>query len=149
LTAADRNNLGSGKEDASLSLSASFGIEKLLPPSWGARLPFSYSWSRRTSIPRLKSGSDIVIPDELREQETTRSYSQSFRISEAFNKKTNNWLWNLTLNKFKSSLSYSSSRSKSPTVLESNSETYSASGRRRFQRPSLAMCRRSCHSRVT
>jgi hypothetical protein len=127
LTASDRNNLGSGTEKSSLSLSGSFSVDRLFPPQWGASLPVSYSWSKSESVPRLKSGSDIVISAEDRESETTRSYSESFSISNRFNRKTSNWLWNLTLNKFSSRFSYSSSRAKSPTTPHSESESYTAS----------------------
>jgi hypothetical protein len=126
LTAANRNNLGAGKESASLSISTSFSLDKLLPPQWGARLPVSYSWTRNTSVPRLKSGSDIVITEKDREEETTRSYSTSFRISSKFTRKTNNWLWNLTLNNFGTNFSYSANHSKSPTQPFSENESYTA-----------------------
>ncbi|MBU1469201.1 MAG: cell surface protein SprA [candidate division Zixibacteria bacterium] len=126
LTAADRNNLGAGSEETSLSISTSFNFDKFLPPQWGARIPISYSWSKSVRVPRLKSGSDIVITEKDREAETSRNYSNNFRISSKFAKKTNNWLWNLTLNKINTSFSYSSSNAQSPTQPKSESENYAA-----------------------
>jgi len=126
LTAADRNNLGSGKEQTSIGINATFNFDKLLPPQWGARIPISYGWSKSESVPRLKSGSDIVILEEDRESETTRSYSERFSISEKINRNTKNWLWDLTLNNFDSKFSYTKSRSKSPTQPKSESENYTA-----------------------
>ena len=126
LTASDRNNLGSGTEKTNLRMSTDIRVDKLLPPSWGASIRFGYNWGRNETVPRLRSGSDIVIPDEQREDETTRRYSSSFSFGESFNKKAAGWLWDLTLNKFKSNFSVSSSRSKSPTVPINESENYSA-----------------------
>lgn len=129
LTSADRNNLGSGKEQTTISLSGSINFDKLLPRQWSARMPISYSWSKSETVPRLKSGSDIVITDDEREAQTTRSYSESVSLSQRFNRKTNNWLWNYTLNSFEWRFSASRSRSKSPTVPESKSENYTASAK--------------------
>jgi hypothetical protein len=126
LTASDRNNLGSGAEKTGLRMSTDFRVDKLLPPSWGANIKIGYNWGRTETAPRLKPGSDIVIPDDQREAETTRRYTSGFTFGESFNKKSAGWLWDLTLNKFRSNFSLSSSRSKSPTVPINESETYSA-----------------------
>jgi len=129
LTSADRNNLGSGREQSSLSMSGSFNFDKLLPRGWNARIPISYSWSRNETVPRLKSGSDIVITDDERESETTRSYSESFRVSQRFTRKSKSWMWNYLLNAFTSSFSASRTNSKSPTVIMSESENYTATAK--------------------
>lgn len=129
LTAADRNNLGSGREQTSLSISGSFNFDKFLPRQWGARLPISYSWSKSEVVPRLKSGSDIVITEDQREAETTRNYSQSLTVSQRFNRKTNNWLWNYTLNSFEWRFSASRTSGKSPTVPVTESENYTATAK--------------------
>jgi hypothetical protein len=126
LTASNSSNLGSGKSETSYSYSTKINIHKLLPPSWGASLPFSYSWSERTSVPRLKPGSDIIVPADQEEAQTTRSTNTRFSISQSFRKQGGNLLFSLLLNRLKTSYSYSESDSKSPTVPFSHSETYQA-----------------------
>ncbi len=126
LTASNSSNLGSGKRETSYSYTTKVSVDKLLPPSWGASLPITYNWSRRESTPRLKPGSDIIIPDDQLEEETTRSTSTRFSISQSFRKQGGNLLFGLLLNRLKTSFSFSETQSKSPTVPSSQSESYTA-----------------------
>ncbi|NIP41490.1 MAG: cell surface protein SprA [candidate division Zixibacteria bacterium] len=126
LTASSSSNLGSGSSETSYSYSAKVNIHKILPPSWGASLPFTYSVSERTSVPRLKPGSDIIVPPEQEEAQTTRSTNTRFSISQSFRKQGGNLLFGLLLNRLNTSYSYSESDSKSPTVPFSHSESYQA-----------------------
>jgi hypothetical protein len=99
-------------------------LEKLLPPTWGLRLPVKLSWSKTTSIPRLKTGSDVIIPPDLRESETSEAVARSFSFTESFNKKTQNWLLNLTLNRISTGFTYRDNSSRTPLTPINESRTY-------------------------
>ncbi|RKX23071.1 MAG: cell surface protein SprA [Candidatus Zixiibacteriota bacterium] len=93
-------NLGSGKTEKSMSYGFSLSIDKFLPRSWGAKLPLRYSYSKRTLIPLLRNGTDILLPEEIRQQEQSISTSQSISLSGvSFNHKGKNPLFTLILNR--------------------------------------------------
>lgn len=121
------NNLGSGKTTTLINYGGSLSFHKFLPRSWGANIPISLSHSKTIETPLLRSNSDIVLPEEIREKERSISESNSFRISESFNRKGKNPLFNLLLNRFNTSLSYSCSRRKTVTILDAFGENYSVS----------------------
>jgi cell surface protein SprA len=123
------NNLGSGKSEKTYNLGLNTSLDKFLPRSLGASFPFSISYSKNSSVPRLRSGTDIILPQELREKESTISSSRSFSISESFNRKTRNPLFTVLLNKWKTSYSYNRSQGTSPTVPTSYSENYNIRNR--------------------
>ena len=126
LTSSNTSSLGSGKETVNYTYNTKVNVHKLLPPSWGASIPVSYSWSESVSTPRLKPGSDIIIPENQRDNEASRSVNRRLSISESFRKKGGNLLFGLILNRLKSSFSYSETASRSPTVPSSASESYQA-----------------------
>ncbi|MCP4580021.1 MAG: cell surface protein SprA [candidate division Zixibacteria bacterium] len=132
-TGADFVKLSSPKPEGSLStqqsLSGRFSLDKFVPPSWGLSLPISASWSKNQQLPRLKTGSDIVLPDEMREREKTESKSWSFNAKESFRRNTNNWLFNLTLNRIQTNYTYSKRYNSSPVNPINNSTTYDVSGK--------------------
>ena len=111
------------------SISGRFSLDKFFPPAWGLALPLNLSWSRTLDLPRLKTGSDIIVPPELRESERTENKTWSVSTSERFRKNTKNWLWNLTLNRFESRYVYTKRYGVSPVQPVSNSTTYEASGK--------------------
>ena len=117
---------GSGTNTTSLGLRSGISLEKFIPPSWGFSLPFSFNWSNTLDLPRLKSGSDIVLPKELRKSERTEWTTKSISFSPRFIRETNNWLLKLTLKRLTLSenLSYSRTDSRSPTVPISRTENY-------------------------
>ena len=122
------DNLGSGKTTTSYGVSFSFRGGKLFPRSWGVKIPVSIRYSKSTDVPRLRFNTDIVLPEELQDAESSISESRGFTVSESFNKKTRNPLFTLLLNKFNGKFSYSVSEGRSPKVPESFSESYHASG---------------------
>lgn len=118
------NNLGSGRTSTSISYGSSLNFDKFLPRSWGARIPISLSHSRSTDTPLLRANSDIVLPEEIREAEKTTRESNSFRVSESFNRKGRNPLFNLLLNRLKTSFSYSRTSRKDVNTPYSFGENY-------------------------
>ncbi len=116
------NNLGSGKATRSFSTGINFKLDKFLPKSFGARIPISARYQKNRSTPRLRVNSDIILPEEIRDEESTVSTTTAFSISESFNKKTKNPLFTAFLNKFKTSFSVSRSEGRSPTSPMSISE---------------------------
>ncbi len=119
------NNLGSGVSRQSYNFGISSSFDKFLPRSLGASLPFSFNYSKNTDVPQLRFGTDIILPPELRGQESTINTSKGFSISESFTKKTRNPLFTIFLNKWRSSYSYSRSDGTSPANPISYSESYS------------------------
>ncbi len=126
--AGSNNNLGSGQSNVSESYSLTFQAHKLLPKSFGATLPISAGYSRTESRPLVRTNSDIVLPEEIRELEKTTSETRRFSVSESFNKRTTNPLFTLFLNRQKLSLSYARSDRRSVTQPFSFSENYTVRG---------------------
>lgn len=122
------NSLGSGRSDLSYSFSVSVGGERFFPPSLGLSLPLRFSYAKTITTPLLVTAgnSDIILPEARRIEERTISESRSFSVRESFKKKTRNPLFTVLLNPLSTNLSYSRSKSTSPTVPSSISENYSA-----------------------
>lgn len=121
-------NRGSGVNSTGTSFGTSINLEKFIPPSWGLKLPFSYSWSKNLAAPRLKVGSDIVLPTEQRDQERTESTNESFSFNPSFKKNTKNWITNWTLNRISTRMSYGEQKGRSPATPVSNSSNYQITG---------------------
>jgi cell surface protein SprA len=120
---------GSGSITTSKSMRGSLSFHKFFPPSWGLNLPVSASWANTVSLPRLKPGSDIILPQELRDAERTENTSTTFDIRESMRMKTDNWLIGATLNRLSGSYSTSYSNSRSPSVPKSTQERWTAKGK--------------------
>lgn len=118
-----------GSTSLQQSISGRFSLEKFFPPAWGLALPLNLSWSKILQLPRLKTGSDIIVPPEFRDREKTENRSWSVSTSERFRRNTKNWLWNLTLNRLESRYVYTKRYGISPTIPISNATTYEASGK--------------------
>ena len=103
------NNLGSGEDYTSMSYSTTFNLQKFLPRSWGARLPISVGYSETEQVPLLRTNSDIVLPDSVREAEKSTSRSFKFTAREGFNRKGNDVLFGALLNRQEVSFSYNRS----------------------------------------
>jgi hypothetical protein len=115
---------GTGINQTSIGIRNDINLDKLLPPTWGFKLPLKLSWSKSTSIPRLKTGSDIVIPPDLRDFEATETVTRTLRFSESFSKNTKNWLLNLTLRRITTGFSYQDNSSRSPLKPVDESRNY-------------------------
>ncbi len=128
-TRGSMNNLGSGASRRSYTIGISSSLNKFLPRSLGASLPFSLNYSKNIAVPLLRFGTDIILPQELRGKESAISATKSFSISESFDKKTRNPLFTAFLNKWKTSYSYGSSDGTSPANPVSHTENYSLRNR--------------------
>ena len=107
------NNLGSGTTKNNMQYGLTLNFDKFLPKSWGSHLPISFSQLKSTQIPLLRTNSDIVLAQEVRESEKSTGDNRTFRISESFNKKSKNPLFSILLNRQKVSFSYNRSKSTS------------------------------------
>ncbi len=107
--------VGTGRTETVLSLSGGFKPHKFAPDKWGLNLPVSSNMSRRISVPRLKTGSDISVPDSLREQETTTTKQYSVNITQTLSPRNPNWLVGLTLARLSHSVSAGETEEVSPS----------------------------------
>lgn len=123
------NSLGSGRSELRYQMNLNLQADKFLPPSLGASIPVSFSFSRSETTPLLitAGNSDIRLPDERRDEEKTIQQSRGFSIRESFRKNTKNPLFTILLNKLRTSFDYTRTKGSSPTVPSSLGENYSAS----------------------
>ncbi len=122
------NNLGSGKTATSYSYGLSMKVDRFLPRSWKASIPVTYSYSKSTTTPLLRTNSDIILPDEIRQQEQTVSESRSLSVSESFAYKGKNLLFRILLNRLSSRVSYRRNSTRSVNTPYSFGENTSANG---------------------
>ena len=80
------DNLGSGSTQKNYSAAGSIKLEKFFPRSWEMRMPVNFNWSQSVTEPILRTGTDIVVPEELKDIETTVTVSKGFGISQSFDK---------------------------------------------------------------
>jgi hypothetical protein len=126
-------NLTTKKEGYNSSMSyqmniSGFQFHKLLPYSFGYSLPLSFRYSRSLTLPKWKTGSDIILPKELRDKEKTESIGKSVDFTPSFTKPTENWLLGLTLKKMTTRFSYSTSRNTSLNRPLSKANSYTVGG---------------------
>jgi hypothetical protein len=110
---------GINHSDYQFNLS-SFQVHRFLPVSIGYMLPLSFSYTHNLDLPKWESGSDIILPKELREKEKSESVTKSIGFAPAFNYPTQNWLLGLTLKRMTHSITYSTNRSTSLSMPVSN-----------------------------
>jgi len=122
------NNLGSGQTRTSYSFGTTIKLDKFFPRSLELSLPLRISWQQSVQEPLLRSGTDITVPDDLKDQETSVTVNRGFGISERINKKTKNPLFTLLLNRFTSSFDYRISKGHSATQPMFFNEGYTARG---------------------
>jgi cell surface protein SprA len=111
----------------SLNISG-FQLHKFLPYSFGYSLPFSFTYSRTLTLPKWKSGSDIILPKELREKEKIEDVRKSISVAPSFTKLTKNWLLGLTLKRINTNFSYSTSSNTSLNTPVNKSSAYTMTG---------------------
>lgn len=117
------NNLGSGKESISYNYGGTLHLQKLLPRAWNARIPIAASYFSSETIPLLRTRSDVVLPDDVRQKEKSTSKSYKFSVSESFGQKGSNPIFNYFLNRQTAGFSYNRSERSSvntPFVLGEN-----------------------------
>ncbi len=109
------DNLGSGQTKTNYSFSASVKMDKFFPRSLELQLPVRVSWSQSVQDPLLRSGTDITVPEELRNIERAVTITRSIGVSERFSKKTRNPLFTVLLNRLSSSFNYNTTKGHSAT----------------------------------
>ena len=121
-------NLGSGKSTTSYNFSVNWRVDRFLPKSFNASIPVSLRYSKSTDVPRLRFNTDIVLPEELRDSESTVNETKALTVSQNVNKKTNNPLFSVLLNNVKTNFSYTRTEGRSPSAPLSFSENYRLGG---------------------
>jgi hypothetical protein len=121
-----REKQGSGLEATNQSIRASFNLDKFLPAGWGFNLPVRGSWSKDLQLPRLKPGSDIVLPKALREQDRTETVRRTANISFSKRKTSGSWIVAWTLERISASLALADKKGRNPSYPVSNSSSYEA-----------------------
>jgi cell surface protein SprA len=119
------NNLGSGQTNTTYNYGMTFNVQKFLPRSWGAQMPVSLRYTKTTQTPLLRTNSDVVLPEERRKEEQSIREARSMSVTAKFNRKGKNPLFNLLLNRLKTSFSYSRSDAQTPTTPYTFGENYS------------------------
>ena len=123
---------GATTQSQSVSLSMSrFRFDKFFPAEWSLSLPLTVNYSRTSSVPRLKQGSDIeLVRDEDKDLERSTSSNLSADASFSRTVRSNNLLTNLTIDRISLGASYATSRRVTPTASSrDSSESESYSGR--------------------
>lgn len=122
-----QNNLGSGKTSTSYRYSLTLQAHRFLPRSWGANIPIGYTYSKRTTTPLLRTGTDIILPEEVRQEEQDFDESRSFTIRESFRHKGKNLLFDILLNRISNNVTYGRKITKRVTQPYGFSENFGVS----------------------
>ncbi|UCD63572.1 MAG: cell surface protein SprA [Candidatus Zixiibacteriota bacterium] len=118
------DNLGSGETRTVYGFRVTMNMSKFLPRSWGAALPVTFSYDKAIRTPLLRANSDIVLPDDIRQQEQSVNESRGFSVNSSFNRKGRNPVFNILLNRVRSSFSYRRFTQRSVTTPYSFGESY-------------------------
>lgn len=84
-------------------------VHRFLPVSLGYALPVSFRYSRNLDMPKWKSGSDIVLPNDLRDKEKRESITKSISLTPRFDHPTQNWLVGSTIRRLTTTFAYNTS----------------------------------------
>ncbi len=123
------NNLGSGKTQTNYNFSGSLKLQELFPRSLQMRLPVNFNWSQSIQEPILRTGTDITVPEDLINEETTFTVTKGFGVSQSFAKKTKNLLFSALLNRVSTSFKYNITKGYSSTQPSHMRESYSATAK--------------------
>jgi hypothetical protein len=74
-------NKGSGKTDTSWNSGVKINLDRFTPRRWNLNLSISGDLSESEALPRLMSGSDIILPDDEKYRFRTYSSQRSTRFS--------------------------------------------------------------------
>jgi cell surface protein SprA len=121
-------NLLNGSTKTRHQANTRFSFGKLLPASWRAQVPISVKYSKDISVPKLQTGSDILLTKELQDRETTTNIVYGVTIQEKFALPSKHWLTKITLDAFSSSASLTRTRNWTPRG-NRDTEMYTVQGR--------------------
>jgi hypothetical protein len=80
----DLQGSASGNTSTRLVLSSTLNLDRFLPRTWQAAIPFNYDFARTSQIPRIRSGSDIVLTADQKVNES--DVSDQSRVNLSFRK---------------------------------------------------------------
>jgi hypothetical protein len=119
---------GSGKDDLKWDASMTMNMDRFLPKRWNINMPVSYSTTSSQALPRLKSGSDIILSDSQKEEFESNSENKNYSVR--FNKQKDDtqtgisgFLLNWTVDKFSTDYTYGERASHTPLSGDRNSNT--------------------------
>ncbi len=120
---------GSGSDDTDWSSTVTANLDRFTPKRWNLSLPVTVNVGEKTSLPRLKSGSDVILDDSQKNAYSSggsdRSYTVSFRKnSDPSQKGIKKFLLNWGLEKWNAAYTWGESDSHNP-LSGSNSDSKS------------------------
>lgn len=119
------DNLGSGTTKSSYSFSGTFNLHNFFPRSLELRMPINVNWSQNVQEPLLRSGTDITVPEEFIDEETSMTVSRGFGVRQSFSKKTNNILFSALLNRLNTDFKYNITKGHNSNQPKYSRERYS------------------------
>ena len=120
-----RQNVVNSSSQEDISVSARISPHKILPPSIPLQIPVSVTWGRNTSTPYVVTRSDIVVPEDARDEEATRTERKGISIGARYARQGGNVLERFLFAPLSASGSYSASETRSPTIRLSRRTSYS------------------------
>jgi len=109
-------NLLNGSTRTTHDASTGIRLGKFLPASWRVSLPVTLRYSKDVSVPKLQTGSDIVLKPEQQRDETSTKISYRVSSSMKMSLPSKHWLAKLTVNGLGFSGSYNKDDTWSPRV---------------------------------
>ncbi|MDA0745153.1 MAG: cell surface protein SprA, partial [bacterium] len=77
----DLQGRATGNTTTQISLDSQLNLNKFLPEHWNTNIPVRYNYNRNSSIPRIRTGSDIVLTPEQKKNESNINSGSRFNIS--------------------------------------------------------------------
>ncbi|HUT62972.1 MAG TPA: cell surface protein SprA, partial [Anaerolineae bacterium] len=72
---------GTGQDNTEWNSELKVNLDRLTPRRWNLSLPVSTQISGTSALPRLQSGSDIILPDDEKKKYESTSDSKKYRLS--------------------------------------------------------------------
>lgn len=72
---------GSGEDETKWGTNVSMNADRFTPKRWNLSLPMRVDYNKDTSLPRLKSGSDIILNDDQKKEYSSGGSDKSFSMS--------------------------------------------------------------------
>lgn len=66
----DLQGAATGNTTSRVNVNTDFSLDRFLPASWQTSIPLRYSYNRTSSVPRIRTGSDIVLTDDQKNVES-------------------------------------------------------------------------------
>ncbi len=121
---------GTGQDGLDLNASVTMNVDRFLPKRWSVSMPVTVSSTNTRSRPRLKSGSDIILSEDQKDEFKSTSENKNFSIR--FNKQKDptltgvtGFLVNWTADKVSTGLTIGQRASHSPLSGDNNADSRS------------------------